>query len=262
MAISNQARAKLDFESTRFTNNVKLLAERAISQQEMDAIQSAYRSAEAEYDRASQNLRDSIITAPFDGTIIARLANAGETVLPGRPVLRLANLRTVSVELGVPDRVVARIQPGDRLRVSIRALEGTPLGPAREGIVSEVGAAAREGSRLFRILIRVDNTDGAIKSGMTASVEITPAPRLPAHAVAVRLSALVGGGEPGGLAVFVIDDLGRARQRPVTTDDILRSSVVITRGLTNGEKVVVVGAATLHDGAIVTAQPLEEPAGP
>jgi RND family efflux transporter MFP subunit len=268
LAVSNQARARLDYEGARFTNNAKLFAERAISQQEMDAIQSAYRSAEAEYERASQNLRDSIIRAPFAGTIIARLANAGETVMPGRPVLRLADLKTVSVELGVPDRILSEIRPGERQQVWIRALEGTPAGPVREGEVTEVGVAAREGSRLFRVVMKVNNEDGAIKSGMTASVEIRPRRRFAADAVAVPLSALVGWtgsptqGPPEALAVFVVDDAGRARQRRVRTDDLIRSSVVITEGLAIGEKVVVVGAAGLHDGAVVNAQPLRSPGAP
>ncbi len=263
LAVSNQARARFDYEAARFTNNVKLLAEKAISQQEMDAIQSAYRSAEAEFERACQNLRDSIIRAPFTGTIIARLANAGETVMPGRPVLRLADLKTVSVELGVPDRVLPEIRPGERQAVWIRALEGTPRGPVCEGVVTEVGVAAREGSRLFRVVIQVNNDDGAIKSGMTASVEIRPRPRFAPDAVAVPLSALVGlPGSPDALAVFVVDDDGRARQRRVQTDDFIRSSVVITEGVAVGEKVVVVGAAGLHDGAVVQAQPLAPSGAP
>lgn len=268
VASSNQAKAKFDFEAARFTNNVKLFAEKAISQQELDAIQSAYRSTEAEFERASQNLRDAVIKAPFDATIIARLVNAGETVMAGRPVLRVADLKTVSVELGVPDRVLSEIRPGERQKVWIRALEGTPRGPVRDGVITEVGAAAREGSRLFRVVIKVANDDGAIKSGMTASVEIRPQPRIAADAVVVRLSALVGatggpaGSRPNQLAVFVIDDSGRARQRLVKTDDLIRSSVVITEGVTNGEKVVVVGAATLHDGALVTARPLDDAVSP
>ena len=47
LANSNQARAKLDYEGARWTNSSKLYVEKAISAQERDAIQSAYRSARA-----------------------------------------------------------------------------------------------------------------------------------------------------------------------------------------------------------------------
>ncbi|MHB1309205.1 MAG: efflux RND transporter periplasmic adaptor subunit [Limisphaerales bacterium] len=254
---SNQARAKFDFESARWTNNSKLYAEKAISAQEWDSIQSDYRSAQAEYDRATQSLIDSEIRAPFGGTLISRMVSSGETVMPGRPVLRIADLKTVAVDLGVPDRIVTGVKPGDEIKVWIRALEGTPAGPVRTGMVSEVGAAAREGSRLFKVVLKVANEDGSLKPGMTGSVEFREELNLPPDAVVVKLSALVAASRtPGeertnGLAVFVVGPDKRARERRVTTDDIIRNSVIITGGLASGEQVVIAGAGLLYEGAPV-----------
>ncbi|MCZ7635604.1 MAG: efflux RND transporter periplasmic adaptor subunit [Verrucomicrobia bacterium] len=99
--------------------------------------------------------------APFDGRVLARLASAGETVLPGRPVLRIADLETVSIELGVPDRVVSEIEPGAMIELTVAALEGRRFA----GRVAEVGVAAREGSRLYKVVLKVPNAGGGCVRG-------------------------------------------------------------------------------------------------
>ena len=67
------------------------------------------------------------------------------------------------------------------------------------------------------------------------------------------------GGAPNQLAVFVVEADGKAHERAVKTDDIMRSSIVVTDGLKPGEKVVSVGASTLYDSAPVDARPVENP---
>ncbi len=253
----DSAAARLELARSRFQRAEQLLRDQAISPQEFDVIKAARDEAEAAFERARQALLDSTLRAPFAGHVLARLASPGETVLPGRPVLRVADLNTVSVELGVPDRLVAQIQPGQRIPVLVNTLEGRRF----EGEVSEVGVAARESSRLFKVVLKVPNPGGELRPGMTASVSLREPPRFGPDAVLVRLSALVGRAQSVGpapdtppLAVFVVDDQGVARERPVRTDEIIRSSVVIIEGLRPGERVVVAGASQLQDGEPVEAR--------
>jgi RND family efflux transporter MFP subunit len=183
---------------------------------------------------------------------------------PGSRTLRVADLSTVSVDLGVPDRIVNHIKRGQLIPVAVNSLESRPF----EGEVAEVGVAAKEGSRLFKVVLKVRNPRGELRSGMTASVTFQEPARDLAGAVLVRMSALVAttpgmGGTNRGppLAVFVVDASGRAHERPVQTDDIIRSSVVVTSGLAPGDRVVVVGASRLHDGERVDARPFEPAPG-
>lgn len=255
----DSAAARRELAQSRLLRAEQLRRDQAISPQEFDVIKAARDEAAAAFERAQQAFLDSTLRAPFNGHILARLASAGETVMPGRPVLRVADLSVVSVELGVPDRIVSRIQPGERIPLTVNSLEGRRF----DGEVSEVGVAAKESSRLFKVVLKVPNPRGELRSGMTASVSFREPARARPEAVLVRLSALVGrSGVAGGgsnqppLAVFVVDDAGQARERPVRTDDIIRSSVIVTEGLRPGERVVVVGASRLHDGERVDARPL------
>lgn len=252
---SSKARAEL--ARSRFARAEQLLRDQAISPQEFDVITAGQDEARAALDRAQQAFLDSTLRAPFAGRVLARLATGGEIVMQGRPVLRIADLSVVSVDLGVPDRVVNQIRPGQRIPLVVTALEGRQF----DGEVSEVGVAAKEGSRLFKVVLKVQNSKGELRSGMTATATFQETPREFQDAVLVRLSALVSWSQAGttgtnrdALAVFVVDDSGRAQERRVETDDLIRSSIVVTQGVKPGEKVVVVGASRLHDGEPVAAR--------
>jgi len=233
----------------------RLRATDAISQQELDVVEAEWRTAQAALDQAEQNLKDSRLEAEKNGVILARYINRGVTVPPGQRVLRFADTSLMSVELGLPDRLIGKLTPGREIDVEISALEGMP--PFR-GRISEVGVAASGEGRLFRVVIKVPNPDGLLRSGMTARISVGGASAAASGTVCIPLSALVtlvsdGSAQASAqtqLGVFVVQD-GKAVKRAVKTGDILKSSILITEGLRAGEQVVTSGASFLYDGAPV-----------
>lgn len=246
---SAEAQAQLD--RLQFERAQRLLRDGAASQQEFDRAQAATEASKAALEGRRQEWQDSRILAPFHGTILKREVKAGQTVGAGAPIVMLADLSEVEVEVGVPDRLVGLLSPGSRVPVAISGLGDEVF----EGEVREVGVAAREGTRLFRVVVRVANPAGRMRPGMAASVYLDDAVRTRGGGALVRLSALVARGERD-LAVFVVSN-GVARLRPVGTGDLRDSSIVVTNGLRAGEVVVVAGASQLHDGAAVDARPFE-----
>jgi RND family efflux transporter MFP subunit len=233
----------------------KLVAGNVVSKQEADKGKADTETAEAQLRQAEQNLRDSELRAPWDGVVLARFVNSGETVGSGKPVLRFGDIRTMSVELGVPDRLIGLFAVNKEIDVDISALPGRP---SFRGKISEVGVAASNAGRLYRVVIKVPNPDGIIKSGMTATVKAGGVVASgPVH-VLVPLSALIAPPSPSSegrkpqkqLAVFVVRD-GKASLRLVKTGDIVASSIIVTEGLQAGEEVVTKGASQLYDGAPV-----------
>ena len=247
----NSARAQAELTTKQLERFRKLRASDAISQEELDVGEANYHTAQAQLDQANQNLQDSQLRAAIDGVVLARYVNSGVTVAAGQRVLRFAENTIMRVELGLPDRLVAFFSPGKQVDVEISAFEGRP--PFR-GRVTEVGVAANQEGRLFRVVIKVPNPDGVIRSGMTATVRVGDLARLRPGAVLVPLSALVtfaplsqsSAAESNQLAVFVVD-AGKALRRAVKTGDIIRSSIIITDGLKSGEVVVTSGASFLYD---------------
>jgi RND family efflux transporter MFP subunit len=247
------ARAKAEMDRRQYEREVKLRETGAVSQQELEAAAASKLASEAALAQAEQALKDSVLLAPYDGMILARPVNNGETIPVGKTVLKVADLRQMSVELGIPDRLIGRVRVGKEFPVRVTTLEASTF----TGRVSEVGVAAKEGARLFRVIIKVPNPDGLLRSGMTASVALDDHADSPPGAVLIPLSALVSANKASGtnqLAVFVVDSDGKARERPVKTEDLLRSSIIVSEGLKPGDKVVTAGASTLYDGALVDAR--------
>jgi len=248
----NSAKAQAELATKQFERFRKLRESDAISQQEFDVSEANFHTTEAQLDQANQNLSDSQVRASIDGVVLARYVNSGVTVAAGQRVLRFADNTTMKVELGMPDRLVALFFPGKEVDVEISAFEGRP---PFHGRVSEVGVAASQDGRLFRVVIKVPNPDGAIRSGMTATVRVGDSAQFSPGAVLVPLSSLVTFAPPdqghpaesGQLAVFIVEG-GKALRRPVKTGDIIKSSIIITSGLKNGEVVVTSGASFLYDG--------------
>lgn len=254
------ARARADLTDKVLERFRKLRATDAVSQQELDVAEANGRTSQAQLSEAEQNLKDSKLVASFDGVVLSRYVNAHVTVGAGQRVLRFADTRVMSVELGLPDRLVARLSPGKEVDVVVSALEGRP--PFR-GRVSEVGVAANVEGRLYRVVIKVPNPDGLLRSGMTARIGMRERPSFASGTVRVPLSALVMlpplPGETNALAsarlgVFVAQD-GQAVRRAVKTGDILGSAILVTEGLRAGEQVVTAGASFLYDGARIEVAP-------
>jgi RND family efflux transporter MFP subunit len=251
----NSARARAELMTKQLERFRKLRATDAISQQELDVTVADWRTAQAQLDQAEQNLRDSRLVAPKDGVVLMRYVNSRVTVAPGQRVLRFADTSVMSVELGLPDRLIGRLTPGKEVPVEVSALEGLP---AFRGRVSEVGVAASTEGRLFRVVIKVPNPDGLLRSGMTARIHVGDTAELAPGAVCIPLSALVtlaphglsDASNQAQLGVFVVQE-GKAMARAVRTGDILNSSILITKGLAPGERVVTEGASFLYDGAPV-----------
>jgi membrane fusion protein (multidrug efflux system) len=243
----DSARAKAELAGKTLERFRKLRETDAISQQEFDVTEADWRTAKASLDQAEQNLKDSRLVADKNGVILARYINRGVTVQPGQRVLRFADTSVMSVELGLPDRLIGKLTPGQEIEVKISAFEGMP---PFKGRVSEVGVAASGEGRLFRVVIKVPNPDGLLRSGMTARIHVSDAAGVKPGTVVVPLSALVTFPPGTQLGVFVVQD-GKAVKRLVKTGDILNSSILISAGLRAGEQVVTSGASFLYDGAPV-----------
>jgi RND family efflux transporter MFP subunit len=242
------AKARAELARASFARNSELYAAANLSQTEFESSRAQKETAEADLEQAQQQLRDTTLVAPYDGVILSRAAKSGEFASAGRTMLRLGDFRRVSLEVGVPDTLLSELTVGQSCRVRVSAFEGDDF----TATISEVGTAASEGNRLFRVVLKIDNANGRLKSGMTASVRLGGSRAIAVPGVLVPLSALVATTSSGGApAVYVVGHDGIARERPIQTADLVGSSILVTGGLAAGDRVVTLGAGQLFDGAAV-----------
>ncbi len=139
---------------------------------QLRALQTALQGVEDRLDR-------SVLLAPRRGVVLDRLAREGETVLPGRPVLRLGVLDTVTVIAFLPEPDLPRFRVGDTLWIRAdglsRALPGrlSWIAPEAEYASSFVQTPENRRDLVYRARIRVANPDHLLKVGMPVDVFIS-----------------------------------------------------------------------------------------
>lgn len=137
----------------------------------------AERRAALEAVRAS--LVENRVTAPMRGLVLHRLAEPGEVVQAGQPVVVLIDPQELDLEVYVAEDRIGRVRVGDPARVTVDAF------PERvfAGTVTEVADRAEftprdvhlpeERTRLvYGVRVELDNREGFLKPGMTADAEI------------------------------------------------------------------------------------------
>ena len=199
------------------------------------------RIAAAQVRSAKATVARSVITAPFTGVAADVYPDAAEFLAPGSPVARVVQLDPVLVTLSVADKDVVGLTTGMEVQVSAAAT-GVPI----QGRIVHIGQAADLRTRAFAVEVEVPNPDHHLLPGMIATVNV--AQQLPAGTLAVPQDWIVT--RRSGQGVF-LEAEGFAKWTPVKLGGVLHDQIVITEGLSPGDRLVVSGHRDLVDGDAV-----------
>jgi len=191
---------------------------------------------------------DTDVRAPINGTIIAKNVERGQVISSptsdvsgGTILLTMADLSLVQVRTLVDETDIGKIRPGLRATVSVASYPNQPF----EGDVLKIEpmAETQQNVTMFPVLIRIPNTDGLLRPGMNAEVEINIGSREGVLAVpnaALRTDRDVGSaGEVLGLTPELVQEqLARSPQEPAletpppTTETPDRETLTLRNGRT------------------------------
>jgi HlyD family secretion protein len=270
-AAARDREAQQSLNRVRTLNKQGLLAESELdsAQAVADATQAQARSsadrvsqARAQLRRAHDVLAKTAITSPMAGVVTRLSVREGEMVVvgvqnqPGTILMTVSDLSSINAEVKVAEADVLRLRQGQTASVTLEAVPGREYG----GRVVEVGASALPivgtgaAAREFRIVIRLDQPDPALRPGLTCDAriltdEVKGTSTVPLQAVVLRPAPDGAGERPG---VFVLEGR-KVRLQPVDTG-IIGGLDVEVRGLSEGITVVVgpfQALRELKDGATV-----------
>ena len=253
-------KARLDLDRAR-----ALFAADSLTKPDLDAAQAASDSAEArvaaakaDVELALSALRDCALVSPASAVILERRVELGSLAGGGTVGFVLGDVSAVKARFGIPDSVVHSIRLGEPLDVTVEALQGVRFA----GRVTAVAPAADPQSRVFDVEITIPNQDGHLRPGMIGTVAMGPNAddrRVASASVAVPLTAVVRSAPGSGeFAVLVVErDKTRevAKLRQVELGEVTGNVIGVTKGLREGERVVVSGANLLVDGQAVNVLP-------
>jgi multidrug efflux pump subunit AcrA (membrane-fusion protein) len=199
---------------------------------QIEQAQGALVAARAQLREVDAKLQDVKSIAPFDGYIVRKHVNKGDTVQPGQPLLSFADMGRLQVQVDVPTRLAAPVQPGFSTRVKLDDPSQTVV-MARVTQVFPMADPTRHTVR-----IKLDLQPGApAKAGMYAEVlvpqpmsEQGSLPIIPVSAVVYR----------GGLPmVYVLDAQETPRLHLLRLGEQFGDAVTVLTGLQGGERVLL-----------------------
>lgn len=177
------------------------------------------------------------LKAPIDGVIIERTATTGELVDKGKEVCTISDPTQLWVLADIKERDIAAVKAGQDAAFTVLAYPQERF----KGKVVLVGNQVESSSRTLEVRITVDNTDGRLKPGMFADVEITTT--VLENVLLIPDSALQTDGE--NQIVFVSLDDNKFEKRVVKLGEEEQGRVQVSDGLKAGEKVVTGGSFIL-----------------
>lgn len=181
-------------------------------------------------ERTGEVTKNLTLVAPFDGVVMEKMVVAGQGVMPGMKLYRLANLSTVWVEGDVFEQDLALIRVGAPVRVELTAYPGRTF----SGRASFVWPMVEAESRTGRVRVVLANPRGLIKPGMYATLLFDA--RLGPDLLSLPAEAVVQTGERN--LVFVVAPDGMLAPREVTIGGRADGRIQILGGVAEGERVV------------------------
>lgn len=181
-------------------------------------------------ERTGQATRTLTLHAPFDGTVLEKMVVAGQGVMPGMTLYRIADLSTLWIEGEVFERDLALVGMGAPATAEVAAYPGRPF----RGRVSFISPVMDPESRTARVRVAFANRGGALKPGMYATLFVGEAPG--PDVLHVPAEAVVMTGERN--LVFVVQPDGMLVPREVTLGPRAGDRYQVLAGVAAGERIV------------------------
>lgn len=250
IADRNAANATMAERQTWLRQQEALARDGIISPAALQAAQASHQqaasqqaAAEAAVATTRRDLELTRITAPFDGQVVARLAQPFIDIAPGQAILQLESGNALELVAQLPDSVAARLKPG----MTAHALSGND----RVAVKLERLSSRSDNGSLAQAIFRLEHAPASMRSGAAVALEL---PLQGPQSLTLPASAIIAANDAKGATVFVVKG-GSLQRRAVGTDGRLLPAgrVAITSGVTAGDQVVVAGTAFLTEGQAVVA---------
>lgn len=272
-----RAEANLPAVRSRAQRYRELLSDKAVSQQDFDDVDSAFRQAQAEVsyckamvETARINLGYTRVTAPISGRIGKSNMTEGALVTANQPTPLAVIQQFDPIYVDVPQstadllRLKSRIENGN--------LNGNGSGRKKVRLLLEDGSAyPLEGTMQFRD-VTVDQTTGTVTlravfpnpdelllPGMF--VRGVAQEGINEHAILIPQQA-VSRDTKGNPLVLLVSPEGKVVQRQISVDRAIGDKWLVTSGLAAGEQVIIEGIQKVRPGAPAKAVPAEKTAAP
>ena len=254
-----QAKLNLEKATRDHQRSRNLYADSVATLEQLQNSKTALQIAEQQLDLVRFNRKYSEIRAEKDGYVLKKMADVGQQIASGSPVLQTngAHAGKWLLKVGLSDQEWAVIQVNDPAKIETSALPGQFL----DGTVIRKSEGIDAATGTFTAYISLSGSKPtAVASGMFGKACIKPLLKSKMNADwKVPYEALLDGDGTEGY-VFITNDNKTARKVKVTVRGIEDHMVNISDGLQNAAALIISGSAYLTDNSPIKIQSPKTPA--
>ena len=245
VAKANLNRAQQDYD--RYN---ELAKNNAIATQVLEHAQADLKAAESNLNAVETNLRNSIIYAPFDGTIGISQVKLGAALVAGQSLMNtISSDNPIAVDFPVDEKQIARFNEllnkkadGRDSTFTIQLPDGSIYPYPGRLILLDRAVDPQTGTITARL--EFPNKNDLLRPGLTCNVRVLNTTSsgsilIPYKAVVVQM---------GEYFVFVVDG-NKVSQRKIEVGIPIKDMIIVTGGLKPGEQVVTEGVQKLRDNS-------------
>ena len=211
----------------------------------LQSTEAAVQAAEANLRIAQNQLGYTQLLAPDNGVVTATGADPGQVVVAGQMILEISRNDAHEAVFAVASEHVANAKLGMAVNVSLQSQPTIAV----TGSIREISPEADSTTGTYQVKVTLPSPPpemrlGAVVVGRVESggQEVTSLP---------STALLQSGDQP---QVWVMGNDGKVQRREIELLEFDTDSIVVKRGLSAGEKVVIAGVNTLADGQLVKAE--------
>lgn len=231
-----QANSAFQNARTTYERMQRLRTQGAISQQDMDNVETAYRVALANYNTSQSMIN---VKAPINGYVTNILVNVGDQVNPGAELFTVSNTSKYKAVIWIPDTDIQKIKKGQRAEAKWNE-------ETLNGQISSVAMAMDQNKKAFRTEIIFSTRTKYMASGVTVEISINT--KTIPNAIVIDRSSLVEA--EGKYHVWAVEN-NKAVKKPVKIGSNNGIRYEIKEGLNAGDKIITEGVTLVFEGSLV-----------
>src|SRR4030088_727779 len=201
-----------------------------------DEARARLNRAERSVELTNNSLSYATLVADTRGVVTATLIDAGQVVSSGQTAIRVARFAEKEAVVAIPETLLGRAKDG----VATVTLWSEP-NKKYAAKLREIAPAADPATRTYLAKFSLPGAGESVSLGMPATLTLSDAAT--ERVARLPLSALFSeGGDP---SLYIVDGKGDVTLKPVTVKSYGSNDVVISGGVDEGSKVVVLGVQKL-----------------
>lgn len=216
---------------TEFNRAQELFTKQLIAKSLVDKTESTLKSSAAKLEQAQENLEYTVVRAPYNGIMVKRHIEVGETARSGTALFTGLSLDSLRVAVNLPQDIINQVRLHKSARIKLINNENRSL-KSSSMIISPYADAE---SHTFLVRVNLPEGDHKLYPGMAVKVEFILGSN---RVLMVPASSIIHRSEV--TAVYVMDDNQKLSMRQIRTgSNSADNQVEVLAGLSENEKVTL-----------------------